>query len=114
MPTPTRKNTLLFTTVLPSKIFEAMGMGRALVLAAPEGEASQIIRATGAGVIVPPECPPAMARAIRDLYHDKAVVEQSARQVLRAAPQFSREQQARDLIHIFEQVIGIAPSSRRG
>jgi len=108
------KNTPLFTTVLPSKIFEAMGMGRALVLAAPEGEASQIIRATGAGVIVPPECPTAMARAIRELYHDKAVVEQSARQALRAAPQFSREQQARDLIHIFEQVVGIAPSSRRG
>ncbi len=60
------KNTPLFTTVLPSKIFEAMGMGRALVLAAPEGEASQIIRATGAGVIVPPECPTAMARDARE------------------------------------------------
>lgn len=34
------KNTPLFTTVIPSKIFEAMGMGRAIVLAAPEGEAS--------------------------------------------------------------------------
>jgi putative colanic acid biosynthesis glycosyltransferase WcaI len=106
------KNTPLFTTVLPSKIFEAMGMGRALVLAAPEGEASQIIRATGAGVIVPPECPTAMARAIRELYHDKALVERSAMHALRAAPQFSREQQARDLIHIFEQVVGISPSSR--
>ena len=66
------------------------------------------------GIKVPPECPTAMARAIRALYHDKAVVEQSARQALRAAPQFSREQQARDLIHIFEQVVGIAPLSRRG
>jgi len=88
-----------------------MGMGRAVVLAAPEGEASQIIRATGAGVIVPPECPTAMARAIRELYHDKAGVERSARQALRAAPQFSREQHARDLMQIFEQVIGSSPSS---
>ena len=64
---------------------------------------------TCAGVIVPPECPTAMARAIRDLYHDKAVVERSAMHALRAAPQFSREQQARDLIQIFEQVVGIAP-----
>jgi len=86
--------------------------GRAIVLAAPEGEASQIVRATGAGVIVPPECPTAMARAIRELYHDKALVEQSAMHALRAAPQFSREQQARDLIHIFEQVVGMSPSSR--
>ena len=77
------KNTPLFTTVIPSKIFEAMGMGRAIVLAAPEGEASQIVRGTGAGVV------------------------RSALRALRAAPQFSREQQARDLIHIFEQVIGM-------
>ena len=108
------KNTPLFTTVLPSKIFEAMGMGRAIVLAAPEGEASQIIRATGAGVVVAPECPTAMARAIRELYHDKALAEQSAMHALRAAPQFSREQQARDLIHIFEQVVGMSASSRPG
>src|SRR5215471_4746490 len=105
------KNTPLFTTVIPSKIFEAMGMGRAIVLAAPEGEASQIVRGTGAGVVVPPECPTALAQAIRELYHDKAVVEQSALCALRAAPQFSREQQARDLMHIFEQVIA-TPSSR--
>jgi colanic acid biosynthesis glycosyl transferase WcaI len=96
------KNTPLFTTVIPSKIFEAMGMGRAIVLAAPEGEASQIIRATNAGVIVPPECPTAMARAIRELYYDKALVERSALHALRAAPQFSREQQARELMQIFE------------
>jgi glycosyltransferase involved in cell wall biosynthesis len=101
------KNTPLFTTVIPSKIFEAMGMGRAIVLAAPEGEASQIIRGTGAGVVVPSECPGAMAQAIRELYQDKAVVERSAMCALRAAPQFSREQQARDLLHLFEQVVGM-------
>jgi colanic acid biosynthesis glycosyl transferase WcaI len=108
------KNASLFTTVIPSKIFEAMGMGRAIVLAAPEGEASQIIRATGSGVVVPPECPTAMAQAIRRLYQDKVLVERRAVHALRAAPQFSREQQARDLIHIFEQVIIISPSCRPG
>jgi glycosyltransferase involved in cell wall biosynthesis len=101
------KNTPLFTTVIPSKIFEAMRMERAIVLAAPDGEASQIIRATNAGVIVPPECPTAMARAIRELYHDKALVERSSLHALRAAPQFSRERQAHDLIQIFEQVVGM-------
>jgi glycosyltransferase involved in cell wall biosynthesis len=108
------KDTPLFTTVIPSKIFEAMGMGRAIVLAAPEGEASQIIRATGAGVIVPPECPSAMARAIRELCQDKALVERSAMHALRAAPQFSREQHARDLMQIFEQVVGMPLSSIPG
>jgi putative colanic acid biosynthesis glycosyltransferase WcaI len=107
------KNTPLFTTVIPSKIFEAMGMGRAIVLAAPEGEASQIIRGTGAGVVVPPECPTAMAQAIRELYYDKAMVERSALCALRAAPQFSREQQAHDLMHLFEQVIATRSSQTR-
>ena len=107
------KNTPLFTTVIPSKIFEAMGMGRAIVLAAPEGEASQIVRGTGAGVVVPPECPTAMAQVIRELYHDKALVEWSALRALRAAPQFSREQQAHDLIHIFEQAIATPSSQTR-
>ena len=88
-----------------------MAWPRAIVLAAPEGEASQIVRGTGAGVVVPPEHPTAMAQAIRELYHDKAVVEGSALRALRAAPQFSREQHAHDLIHIFEQVIA-TPSSQ--
>jgi hypothetical protein len=83
------------------------------VLAAPEGEASQIVHSTGAGVVVPPECPTAMAQAIRDFYRDKAVVERSALCTLRAAPQFSREQQAHDLMHIFEQVIGTRSSQTR-
>src|SRR5262249_24912355 len=101
------KNTPLFTTVIPSKIFEAMGMGRAIVLAAPEGEASQIVSATGAGVVVPPECPAAMAQAIRELYHDKVLVERSALCAIHAAPQFSREQRAGDLMRLFEQIIGM-------
>jgi glycosyltransferase involved in cell wall biosynthesis len=107
------KNTPLFTTVIPSKIFEAMGMGRAIVLTAPEGEASQIIRATGAGVVVPPECPTALAKAIRALYDDQAQLEQIAMQACRAAPQFSREKQACDMLHLLVQVSDRPSASHR-
>src|SRR2546428_6745372 len=62
---------------------------------------------TCAGVIVPPECPTAMARAIRALYHDKPIFQPSAMQAPRAALKFSREHQTRDLRHIFEPVVSV-------
>ena len=59
------KNTPLFKTVIPSKIFEAMAMDIPMVVAVPDGEATQIIRESRTGVIVPPENPVALAEAIR-------------------------------------------------
>jgi colanic acid biosynthesis glycosyl transferase WcaI len=104
------KNAPLFTTVIPSKIFEAMGMGCPVLLVAPDGEASQIVRCTDAGVVVPPECPIALASAVRTLYHDKVLVRRLAMNALRAAPQFGREQQARDMLNIFRAIITTPPS----
>ena len=51
----------VFAGVIPSKIFEAMGMGLPVLLAAPEGEASRIVEGDGAGLSVPPEDPEALA-----------------------------------------------------
>jgi colanic acid biosynthesis glycosyl transferase WcaI len=111
------KNAPLFTTVIPSKIFEAMGMGCPILLVAPDGEASQIVRGTDAGVVVPPECPDVLASAVRTLCHDKVVLKLLAMHSLRAAPQFSREKQARDMLNILREVIttprsfwGVVPS----
>ena len=50
----------VFAGVIPSKIFEAMGMGRPVLLAAPEGEASRIVEGDGAGLCIPPEDPAAL------------------------------------------------------
>jgi colanic acid biosynthesis glycosyl transferase WcaI len=47
------KDSSLFRTVIPSKIFEAMGMGLPIILVAPEGEASKIILEENAGAWVP-------------------------------------------------------------
>jgi colanic acid biosynthesis glycosyl transferase WcaI len=94
------KNTPLFTTVIPSKIFEAMGMGCPILLVAPDGEASRIVHYTGAGVVAPPECPAALANAVRTLCYDEVFLRQLAINSLQAAPQFSREKQARDMLNI--------------
>ena len=57
----------VFATVIPSKIFESMGMGVPILMSLPDGEATGIIRATDAGVCVPPENPEALAEALRRL-----------------------------------------------
>lgn len=51
---------------MPTKLLECMAAGRAVVLAA-RGEAADLVRRTGAGVVVPPEDPAALAGALRDL-----------------------------------------------
>lgn len=54
----------LFEKVIPSKMFEIMGMARPMVLGV-RGEAEQLLRDAGAGWAVPPEDPDALADAIR-------------------------------------------------
>jgi glycosyltransferase involved in cell wall biosynthesis len=58
--------TPLFQEVLPSKIFEYMGMERA-VLSNVNGEAREVIESAGAGEYVPSEDVPAMVSAVRRL-----------------------------------------------
>jgi glycosyltransferase involved in cell wall biosynthesis len=56
----------LFSTFIPSKMFEILAMGRPIV-ASLCGEAADILSRSGAAVIVPPEDSGAIANAIRAL-----------------------------------------------
>ena len=49
------KDTPLFSTVIPSKIFESMAMSLPIIISVPEGESTQIIRTQKAGLVIPPE-----------------------------------------------------------
>lgn len=97
------KDTPLFRTVIPSKIFEAMAMGCPIVLAAPDGEAADIVRTTGAGVALAPEDPPALAAAVKTLYQSPDTVRQLAARALAAASLFTRERQAHDMLAAIEE-----------
>ena len=58
----------LFSTFIPSKMFEYLAAGKAVV-GSVAGEAAQVLREAGA-VVVPPEDAVALADAIRDLAAD--------------------------------------------
>ncbi len=95
----------VFRDVIPSKIFEAMGMGLPILMAAPTGEASAILEADGAGVSVPPEDPDALAEAVKRLHDDSSYCQTLAAHSLAAAPDHSREHQARHMISVLEGVL---------
>lgn len=67
----TLRDTPLFQEVLPSKIFEYLGMERPLLLGVG-GEARRLVEAAGAGEFVPPGDATAMAQAIRRLDGERA------------------------------------------
>ena len=90
----------LFSLMLPMKMFEAMGMGLPVLLAAPEGEASRLLLGAGAGVWVPPEDPVALASAISSLHGDRATRERLATASRAAASIHSRESQALDMLRV--------------
>jgi colanic acid biosynthesis glycosyl transferase WcaI len=107
------KDTALFRTVIPSKIFEAMAMGRPIVLAAPDGEAADIVRSTGAGITLPPEDPRALAEAVRALHAAPEEVWRLGQRALAAAALFTRERQARDMLAAIEEVTPASLGSLR-
>jgi len=96
------KDSPVFAGVLPSKIFEAMGMGLPVLLAAPEGEASRVVVGDRAGLHVPAENPEALADAAKSLHTDQEKRDRLAKASLAAAPSHSREAQAREMLRVLE------------
>ena len=62
---------------MPSKTMVLMASGRPIVASVPgSGAAAQAVRDSGGGLVVEPEKPNALAKAIQTLYNDPARVEQ--------------------------------------
>jgi glycosyltransferase involved in cell wall biosynthesis len=92
------KNAPLFATVIPSKIFEAIGMGLPILLVAPEGEATNFVRREEVGLCVPAEDPKELASAILFLNENRQFLKQLSRRSSESAPRYSRERQAREML----------------
>jgi colanic acid biosynthesis glycosyl transferase WcaI len=59
--------------VFPSKLFPLLSASRPVIVSAPaENDAAAVVRASGAGVVVPPGDAPALARAIERMREDHA------------------------------------------
>ncbi|WP_096702010.1 glycosyltransferase family 4 protein [Magnetospirillum sp. 15-1] len=99
------KNSPAFAEVIPSKMFEAMGMGLPLLLVAPRGEASHIVEADRAGLFVPAADPDGLATAARRLESDGELRRRLATDSLAAAARHTRERQAELFLQALSLVV---------
>jgi glycosyltransferase involved in cell wall biosynthesis len=96
------RDTPLFRHVIPSKMFEAMGMERPIVLGV-KGESEEILLASGAGLTVPPEDAPVLADAVVRLADDRASCNALGRKGRSyAAERFNRENLASAMLDVLK------------
>lgn len=102
------RDSALFETVIPSKMFEAMATRTPIVLGV-RGEAKAIVEEAGAGLAIPPEDPDALVAAVRRLKSDPklhARMAQNACEYVHA--HFDRRDLARAYAALLEQVTGVS------
>jgi glycosyltransferase involved in cell wall biosynthesis len=104
----TLKNTKLFRTVIPSKIFEAMAMARP-ILCAVDGECRKIVEKAGSGIYVEPENVNQMAEVILEIWSKKDILEKmgnSGRVFVERY--FNRDELAKIYLGLLKEVTGIS------
>lgn len=84
------RKTELFTTVIPSKLFECMGMGIP-VLHGLSGESADIVRHEQVGEVFESENPRQLADGVLRLRSDGVLYRQYRAHALKAAPHYDRE-----------------------
>jgi glycosyltransferase involved in cell wall biosynthesis len=98
------RDTPLFRTVIPSKIFEAMAMGIPILLGV-EGEAAAIVTDANAGVLFAPENAQALADAVRRMADDRNEAARLGENGRRAArEQFDRRMLAQAYLELLERI----------
>jgi glycosyltransferase involved in cell wall biosynthesis len=95
----------LFADFIPSKLFDALAVGKPVLLAA-QGESARLLERSGGGIAVPPENPDELARAARWLSEhldESAAMGRRGREFARA---YLRSEQARRLEELLLDVTG--------
>lgn len=103
---PLRAHPLL-ADFIPSKLYDAMAVGRPVLVAA-RGEAAELTRETGAGMVVEPEDGAALAEAVRALARDPARASEMGAAGRRAAAPMARSQQLDRLEDVLLRAAGRA------
>lgn len=97
------KKSELFTKVIPSKLFECMGMG-VPVLHGVEGESAEIVKKQDVGITFEPENASELVSALKKLKSDSRLFEHYKKQGPIAAKNYDRAKLANDMLTILEQV----------
>ncbi len=102
------KKTELFTTVIPSKLFECMGMAIP-VLHGVQGESAGIVEREDVGVAFEPENAPALGEALRRLANDQFLYQRLRDNGPRAALRYDRSALAAEMLAVIDSIGGRPP-----
>jgi glycosyltransferase involved in cell wall biosynthesis len=98
----------LFRAFIPSKMFEILACGRP-VIASLEGEAAEILQASGAALVVPPEDVEALGAAVRQIASDRELAATlAARGRPYVAEHYDRRSLALRYLELLERVVRAA------
>jgi glycosyltransferase involved in cell wall biosynthesis len=96
------RNTEVFSTVIPSKLFECMGVGISVLTSVPEGELTQIVKDRQCGECVEPESPELLAATIQSLADNPERLATQRENSLAAADYYSRDRLAHKMLDIIQ------------
>ncbi len=92
------KDDPVFETVIPSKIFEAFGVGKPIIIVQRRGEAVDLVESCDAGEWVPPEDPKALADTVVRWSEDPKALAEMAAAAAKAARLHSRDRLAAEML----------------
>ncbi len=99
------KDTPLFRTVIPSKIFESMGAGLPILISVPKGEATEIIEKTNSGIILPPEDSKALFKAILLIQKNNDLYNKLSINSAKASKFYNRKTIALEMLGYIEELV---------
>lgn len=94
--------TKLFTTVIPSKLFECMGIP---VLHDVAGECARIVEKEGAGIVFEPESADALCDCVARLAEDRTLYDQCRNNALTGAQNYDRSVLVGRMLRVLEGVL---------
>lgn len=94
----------LFTTVIPSKLFECMAMGIP-VLHGVQGESAELVTSNDVGMVFPPQDATALVAALRQLASDASLRERFRANGPSAARRYDRDALAAQMLEVLRQVV---------
>jgi len=89
--------------VIPSKLFECMGMGIP-VLHGVAGESADIVNRTGVGLVFEPGNPTELMASLTRLRNEPELLAQLRKHCIEAAPNYDRTKQAEMMLEMLTQV----------
>ena len=100
----TLKDTPLFKTVIPSKIFECMATGTPIILSTPKGEATKIVEDNSVGICCFPENSADLCDKIKMLFNQKDMLSSISINAQITAKHYERRKLASNMLEIIRKV----------